>query len=114
MSKIADAVHLCILNTFKFEHIIPEFYINYKNNRLFFDFYIKSLGVLVEVQGEQHFKYNKHFHTTVANFYAQKRRDNLKIEYCEENDLTLVYFYDKVDSINEELLLERIYEAMNE
>ena len=114
MSKIADEVHKCILDTFKFEAIFSEYYVKYKNNRLFFDFYIKSLGVLIEVQGEQHFKYNKHFQATIENFYAQKRRDNLKIEYCEEKNLTLVYFYDKVDKINEKLVLERIYEAMDE
>jgi len=114
VSKIADDVYACLISSFKFEPIIPEYYVRYKNNRLFFDFYLKSMGILIEVQGEQHFKYVSHFHSTKTDFYAQKRRDNLKVEYCEENGLTLVLFYDKKDVITEQLILDRIYEAMNE
>jgi hypothetical protein len=113
MSKIADEVGDCIDSTFKFETVIPEYYVQFKGNRLFFDYYIKSLGVLLEVQGEQHYRFVKQFHGTIEKFYAQKRRDNLKIEYCEQENLTLVYFYDKKDVITEQLLIERIYEAMN-
>ena len=114
MSKIADDVGACIAANFKFETIIPEHYVQYKGSRLFFDFYIKSLGVCIEVQGAQHFKFVKQFHGTVDNFYAQKRRDNLKKEYCEEHDITLVFFYDKEDLISKQLVISRIYEAMNE
>ncbi len=114
MSKIADTTYEVLSGLYPSDNIEQEYYVRYKNNRLFFDFRIRSLRLLVEVQGEQHFKYNKHFHNTIENFYAQKRRDGLKVEYCEENDLTLVYFYDKVDKITEELILERIYEAMSE
>jgi hypothetical protein len=113
VSKIADKVHECLIELFKFEPIVLEYYVSYKNTRLFFDFYLKSMGVLIEVQGEQHFKYVKHFHSTVDDFYAQKRRDNLKVEYCEENNLTLVLFYDTLDVITEQLIIDRIYEAMN-
>jgi very-short-patch-repair endonuclease len=115
MSKIADDIHTCIKELFPYETIVLEHYVNYKNTRLFFDFYIKSLGVLIEVQGEQHYKFVKHFHSTIENFYGQKRRDNFKLEYLEqEGGLTLVYFYDKVDKINETLVLNRISEALNE
>ena len=114
MSKIADDTYITLKGLYPFDKITKEYYINYKNTRLLYDFFIPSLRVCIECQGEQHFKYVKHFHSAIEDFYAQKRRDNLKVAYCEENDLTLVYFYDKVDKINEELILERIYEAMNE
>jgi len=114
MSKIADATYVALKNLYSFDKIEKEYYINYKNTRLFFDFFIRSLQVLVECDGEQHYKYVSHFHNTIEDFYAQRRRDNLKIEYCEENNLTLVRFYDKKDTITEQLILNRIYEAMSE
>lgn len=114
MSKIADKVYTCLRDLFPFDPIIKEYYVYFKNTRLFFDFYIKSIGVLIEVQGEQHFKFVKQFHGTIDSFRKQKRRDNLKLEYCELNGLTLVYFYDKIDEISVDVVKSRIYEALNE
>ena len=114
MSKIADDTYTVLKKLFPFESILPEYYVRYKNTRLFFDFYVKSLNFFLECDGEQHFKFVKHFHGSLENFYACKRRDNLKLEYCEENNLTLVRVYDKIDKISEKLILERIYGAMNE
>ena len=113
MSKIADDVFNILQQEFPFTYIEKEYYINYKNTRLLFDFYIRNLGILIECQGRQHTEFVKHFHGQVENFYAQKRRDNLKEEYCEENDLTLVLFFDTIDVITNDLVLSRIYEAMN-
>ncbi len=115
MSKIAIDVHEQIKKLFPYANIIPEYYVNYKGTRLFFDFFIKNLGVLIECQGEQHYSFVSHFHGTKECFYAQKRRDNLKLEFIEKKkELTLCYFYDKVDKITEDLILERIYEALDE
>lgn len=114
MSKLAEDVYSGIKRLFPYDPIIPEYYVRFKNIQLFFDFYIKSLGILIECQGRQHSEFVKHFHTDVEAFYAQKRRDNLKLEYCELNNLTLVYFYDTIDNITDNLILKRIYEAMNE
>ena len=113
MSKIADDVFNILQQEFPFTYIEKEYYINYKNTRLLFDFYIRNLGILIECQGRQHTEFVKHFHGQVENFYAQKRRDNLKEEYCEENDLTLVLFFDTIDTINKEVVLNRIYEAID-
>ena len=114
MSKIADDVCERVKKLFPHETIVLEHYIYYKNAKLFFDVYIKSLNILIEVQGVQHFKFVSHFHGTKENFYAQKRRDNFKVEYCGENNLTLVLFYDKMDKITDQLILDRIYEALDE
>ena len=57
--------------------------------------------------------FHPHFHGDKEKFYEQKRRDNLKLEYCLDNDLTLVYFYDQVDKITNDLILTRIYEAID-
>jgi len=114
MSKIADNVYNVLHKLYPFDDIKCEYYVYYKNTRLFFDFYIKTLGVLIECQGEQHFKYVSHFHSDIKALYAQKRRDNLKVEYCEETNLVLVYFYDKQDVITQDLVLTRIYEALHD
>ena len=114
MSKIADDVYLILQKEFPFTYIEKEYYVNYKNTRLLFDFYVRTLGILIECQGRQHTEFVKHFHGQAENFYSQKRRDNLKVEYCEENNLTLVLFFDTIDNINKEIVLNRIYEAMDE
>lgn len=116
MSKMADDLYESLMRLFPYDKVTAEYYVNFKRTRLFFDFYIRNKNLLFEVQGEQHFKFVKHFHGTIEKFYGQRRRDNLKREYLEqeENNLTLVLFYDKVDKITDELVLERIHEALDE
>lgn len=111
MSKLSDTVFSCIQELFPYHTIIKEYYVNYKNTKLFFDFYIKDLGVLIECQGEQHQTFVKHFHDTKAQFLAQKKRDNMKIEFLEDTHLILVFFYDKVDNITPDFVINKIYEA---
>ena len=67
--------------------IIKEYYVNYKGHKLFFDFYIKEIDLLVEIQGQQHYKFNKHFHGDRSAFLESKKRDNLKIEYTTKNHI---------------------------
>ena len=47
MSKIAEDVYSGIKFLFPHETIIPEHYVYYKNNKLFFDFYLKGLGICI-------------------------------------------------------------------
>jgi len=114
ISKVSSDVYNAIKEVFPLSAVVKEHYVRYNRERLFFDFFIKNLGILVEVQGEQHFKFNKHFHGSVESFKAAKRRDNLKLEYAEEEGLTLVYFYDKTDDITPQLILDRIHEGQHE
>lgn len=93
------------------KQVFCEHYINYNGTRLFFDFYIKKLSVLVEVQGQQHTKFVSHFHADRKAFLLQKERDNLKRIWCEENEHYLVRInYD--EDITEELVMEKISKAM--
>lgn len=114
MSVIAEDVYKTLKSLFPNNIIVKEYYIRYKGAQLFFDFFIKDLGILIEVQGRQHFEYIDHFHGSIDIFRAQKHRDNLKKEYVQyDNKLCLVYFYDKQDKITKDLVLRRIYEAQN-
>jgi len=95
MSRIADKIHFILNDMFprlSAARVRREIYIKYKGQKLFFDFYIKELGVYVEVQGRQHTEFVKHFHGEKEAFQAQKMRDNLKIQYVEENGKCLVRF----------------------
>ena len=60
------------------------------NNKLFADFFIPSLKMMVEVHGEQHYKYIKHFHGDINGFKESKKRDALKKEWCEMNSIEYV------------------------
>ncbi|CAG8807462.1 2008_t:CDS:1, partial [Racocetra persica] len=67
-------------------------------------------GFAIEVQGEQHEKYNEFFHKgDPNNFIRQQERDQLKKELCEENWIVLreVWYYEdpfeKIPTILREL-----------
>ena len=71
--------------------------------RLSLDFYNANKRVAVEVQGSQHTKYNKFFHGGHKNNYLEQlKRDQMKAEFCEVNDIILVEIYDS-DIINKSL-----------
>ena len=71
--------------------------------RLRLDFYNANKRVAVEVQGSQHTKYNKFFHGGhKSNYLEQLKRDQIKAEFCEVNDIILVEIYDS-DIINKSL-----------
>ena len=108
MSRLSDAVYKLLKQTFPHNVIIGEYYVNFKGERLFFDYYIKDLGVLIECQGRQHDGYVAHFHGDAEGFKASKKRDNLKIAYAEKEGLTFVAVNDGED-LNESELLDRIW-----
>jgi hypothetical protein len=66
--------------------------------------------LLVECQGQQHVKFVKHFHGTAENFRSQKFRDNLKIEYVQENNLYLIRLYEN-EEITKDLILDKTNRA---
>ena len=95
MSKIANKIGDILNDMFprlSAPRITKEIYIYYKGQKLFFDFFVKELGVYIEVQGRQHTEFVKHFHGEKEAFQAQKMRDNLKIQYVDEHDQCLVRF----------------------
>ena len=116
MSYIATQVQKCLESLFPakpFKQVFCEHYVNYNGQKLYFDFYIKKLGVFIEVQGQQHTKFVRHFHSDKEAFLNQKNRDNLKIIWIEENDYSLVRInYD--EEITKELLLKKMSIAMKE
>lgn len=58
--------------------------------RLFADFFIPSKSLIIEVHGEQHYKYVKFFHGDNLSFIKSRLRDNDKKEWAEINNITIV------------------------
>lgn len=111
MSKLADDTYSFLREVFPHNIITKEYYVNYNNTRLFFDFYIKDLGLLIEVQGRQHDEFVKHFHTDRETFFAAKKRDNLKKEYCEKRNFVLMEIR-KDNELDKDKFIERVLEEM--
>jgi hypothetical protein len=57
---------------------------------LYADFLIPSRSLIVEVQGEQHYKFIPFFHGNATGFKNARARDNDKREWCQLNGLFLV------------------------
>jgi very-short-patch-repair endonuclease len=108
MSQQADEIFQLLKELFPHNRIKAEYYVNYKGKKLFFDFYIRELGLLIEVQGQQHSQFVKHFHGTKEVFLAQKNRDNLKIEYVQGNRLLSLIRFNYNEKVTKELLLKKI------
>tara|TARA_Y100001938_G_C8087698_1_gene433038 strand:+ start:162 stop:575 length:414 start_codon:yes stop_codon:yes gene_type:complete len=59
--------------------------------RLTFDFFNATRNIAVEVDGNQHYKYNKFFHSNSRqNFLSQLKRDEKKEYFCEINNIVLL------------------------
>ena len=56
------------------------------------DLFIPNRSLLIEVHGEQHYKFNKFFYKDKLSFYRAKARDSEKKEWCSLNDITLIEF----------------------
>ncbi len=57
---------------------------------LFADFFIPSLKIMIEVNGEQHYKFTPRFHTNRMAFFKAVQRDKKKAEFCEKNGIRLI------------------------
>lgn len=63
--------------------------------RMHIDIYNATKKIAIECDGQQHVRYNKHFHRGSASVYfGQVSRDNSKEEWCELNGITLVRVYE--------------------
>lgn len=77
---------------YKFHSTWPAWLINPDTKKgLELDLYNEELGIAVEFNGQQHYKYTPHFHKKgMSDFRSQVRRDNHKIDLCDENSVWLI------------------------
>ena len=73
-----------------------------------FDFYLPAYNLCIEFDGEQHFKSIKHFGGE-KRLSIQKIKDNIKTEYCKNNNIKLLripyYDFNNIEKILEKILL---------
>lgn len=71
--------------------IAEEVLVNVRpTSRQFFDFYINKIKLVIEVNGQQHYKFNSLFHSTPRDFLYQRKLDNDKREWCAINNISIV------------------------
>lgn len=103
-SKIQERVKF-LLQPYWFADIVFE-ELPVVGTRLTIDFYNSNRKIAIEVDGSQHYKYNKFFHgKNRQNFLNQIIRDDIKEKFCEKNDITLVRILES-DDISIKLLKE--------
>jgi very-short-patch-repair endonuclease len=101
-SKIQERVK-CLLKEHWFADIVFE-EMPVIGTRLTIDFYNANKKIAIEVDGNQHYKYNKFFHNNSRqNFLSQLQRDSKKEYFCEINNIKLVRILES-DKLNTELL----------
>ncbi len=54
------------------------------------DFYLPNRKIMVECHGEQHYRFNAHFHRTRLNFLKSQSNDRRKKEWCDMNNISLI------------------------
>lgn len=90
--------------------------INYKRQHRFaelgqysYDFYIPDFNLLIEYNGEQHYKKCPYFHRKPNSFECQLKRDELKKDYAEKNGYKLLVIpyteFNNIESILEKNIL---------
>jgi hypothetical protein len=77
--------------------------------RLRVDFLNLTDGVAIEVDGEQHNTFNKHFHrNSAAVFHSSMKRDVVKSHWIRDNGFTLVRIIEKeIPKLDREWFEER-------
>lgn len=103
VGQILKGKDLSFKEQFKFDDCCSN-----KGSMLKFDFYIESLNLLIEFDGEQHFQQVKIFGGN-KKFLIQKENDSIKNEYCLDNDISLLRIkYNEDANIAIEKMLKKI------
>ena len=73
-------------------------------SRMTIDFYNANKKIAIEVDGGQHYKYNKFFHANDRQkFLEQLKRDETKDNFCEMNKIELIRIIES-DKLDDNLL----------
>ena len=94
-SKLHIKARSILKEIFPFDRVLEEVTLpgtktGSRRTLLYADFYIPNRNLVVEVHGEQHFKFNSFFYKDKMAFFKAKARDNDKRAWCELNQMTLI------------------------
>ena len=100
MSKNEEKIVKILLQE-KVSFIREKTFQDLKNGKFRFDFYLPKENIIIEIDGEQHFKQIKKFQKTRQDFLKQQERDRRKNSYCLANNIPLYRVpYWEVENIN--------------
>ena len=89
-SKLQGLVADLLVEKYPRQTILEDFII--PRSKMSVDFFLPRLGIVYEVDGNQHYEYNSHYHgdrQTNFGFANQVRRDNAKENWCIYNDFEI-------------------------
>jgi len=99
MTNFESVIKKQLKELFPHAGLKEQYHIKKKGMDLYFDFYLPHINLLIECQGEQHYKFISHFHADKKDFQSYQYRDELKKEWAEENEkLLLEIKYDDIPS----------------
>lgn len=87
---VSKKLRMTLTNIAILENTRPDWLISSQGERLELDFYIPTLDIAIEVQGQQHYTFVSHFHLNQNGFTDQLRRDREKRYLCECKGITLL------------------------
>lgn len=87
-SKFQHEIYLELKELYSHDIILEE--VKIPESRLFCDFVIPSVRLVIECNGKQHYEFNTYFHKYHIDFVNQQNRDQMKRDFCEINNLVLV------------------------
>jgi hypothetical protein len=85
----------------------PMWAISSKEVLFEFDIYIKSIDILVEYNGKQHYVFTKMFHRNLKGFHKQLLRDKDKLDLVIKNNKKLIIF-DYTEPIINDYVINKI------
>tara|TARA_R110002124_G_scaffold86645_1_gene223854 strand:- start:88 stop:483 length:396 start_codon:yes stop_codon:yes gene_type:complete len=93
-SKLHQKAKEVLDSCFPYDRILEEVSLpgtrTVKNKSLRADFYIPNRTLIVEVHGQQHFKFNSFHFKDKLSFFRAQARDRSKVEWCSINDIRMV------------------------
>ena len=84
-------------------HYNFEWLKNNNGNKMFVDFYLPDINLVIEYDGEQHYKFVPYFHKTIEQFQNCVERDKLKESLIREHGIKIeriLYYEDILDRLN--------------
>jgi hypothetical protein len=91
------------------EEIVLEHHVG---ERLMLDIFCPGFNLGAEYHGRQHFFYSNLFHKDKQDFIDGQKRDERKIELCEQKGIALVVFKFS-DKLTEDFVFRKLLDAIN-
>ena len=107
-SKLHLKARELIKEFFPLNIVIEEFLIP-GDKKLYCDFLLPERNIVIEVHGEQHYKFNPHFYKTKFEYIKAKFRDEVKKDFCLTNNLLFIELpFNKIDEW-EKIIYDKCY-----